>query len=166
MRDAWILSDVQATERLGATLGRHCPWGSHGPICVFLSGDLGTGKTTIAAAALHAVGVVEAVRSPTYALVETYSVCCGLAVHVDLYRLADADELEQLGLREYLRADTLIVIEWPERAGGSLPQPDLHLRLEVAGQGRVCGVEAATVFGEAWLALVEGELASTPSDLS
>jgi len=161
-----MLPDVPATERLGATIGRHCPWGPHGPRCVFLSGDLGTGKTTVAAALLQAVGVTDTVRSPTYAMVETYAVSNGLAVHVDLYRLTGADEIAQLGLRDYLRANTLIVLEWPERAAGSLPQPDLQLRLQVAGQGRVCLASAGSAFGEAWLALVERELTPAPSDLS
>ena len=158
MRNAWALPDVRATEELGAALGRHCPWGSQGPRWLFLSGELGSGKTTMAAAVLAAAGVRETVRSPTYALIETYPLGERLAVHVDLYRLGSAEEIEQLGLRDYLQANTLMLVEWPERIQGTLPRPDLLVRLQVSAQGRLCNVEALSPFGEAWLALIEQDL--------
>ncbi|HEX4023947.1 MAG TPA: tRNA (adenosine(37)-N6)-threonylcarbamoyltransferase complex ATPase subunit type 1 TsaE [Steroidobacteraceae bacterium] len=164
MRSAWALPDAGATGRLGAALGRHCPCGPQGPRCLFLSGELGTGKTTLAAALLRVLGVCEVVNSPSYALVEVYPFPRGVAVHVDLYRLGSPDELEQLGLRDYLRADTLLVIEWPERVQAALPRPDLQLQLEVAAPGRLCRIEALTPFGEAWLALVERDMSAAPPD--
>src|SRR5665213_4069301 len=101
MRGAWVLPDVRSTESLGAALGRHTPWGPGGARSLFLSGELGTGKTTLAAALFARLGVRETVRSPTYSLIETYPVSAGHAVHIDLYRLRGAEELEQLGLRDY-----------------------------------------------------------------
>ncbi len=165
MTGSWVLADVRATEGLGAALGRHCPWGSNAARCLYLSGELGAGKTTLAASVLRALGVTEAVRSPTYALVEIYAASSGVAVHVDLYRLGGADEVEQLGLRDHLRAGTLIVIEWPERGRQALPQPDLLVELEVIAHGRMCRIEAKTTAGEAWLAGVarEGELSPSGS---
>ncbi len=129
----WTLTDVHATRRLGASLGRHCPWSTSGARCLFLSGQLGAGKTTLAAALLAALGVSEAVRSPSYALIEIYGLGARLAVHVDLYRLHGVEELEQLGLRDYLQSDTLLLIEWPEHGAGALPNADLWLHLELPG---------------------------------
>jgi tRNA threonylcarbamoyladenosine biosynthesis protein TsaE len=122
---------------------------------LFLSGELGAGKTTLAAALLEALGAQETVRSPSYALIETYGLRVGVAVHVDCYRLSDARELEQLGLRDYFTDRTLWLVEWPERVGGALPLPDLALRLELAGEARSCRIEARSSIGEAWLALVK-----------
>lgn len=164
-RGVWTLTDVDATRRLGASLGRHCPWSHPGARCLFLSGELGSGKTTLAAALLDAMGVQEAVRSPSYALIEIYGLGTHLAVHVDLYRLRGAAELEQLGLRDYVQPDTLLLIEWPEHAQGALPRADLWLRLELppAGserstEGRICSARANSSAGEAWLAAVGREL--------
>src|SRR5580698_7484899 len=97
--------------RLGAALGQTCSWDEHAPRLIFLSGELGAGKTTLAAAMLEALGATETVRSPSYALVETYALPAGLGVHVDCYRLSDAQEFEQLGLRDYFAARTLWLVE-------------------------------------------------------
>jgi tRNA threonylcarbamoyladenosine biosynthesis protein TsaE len=166
LRGVWSLTDVQATRRLGASLGRHCPWSAAGALCLFLSGELGTGKTTLAAALLGAMGVSEAVRSPSYALIEIYGLDARLAVHVDLYRLNNVAELEQLGLRDYLQSDTLLLIEWPEHGEGALPNADLWLHLELPGpgapacgsDGRLCRVQARSSAGEAWLGAVRADL--------
>lgn len=162
----WTLADVQATRRLGASLGRHCPWDHPGTRCLFLSGQLGSGKTTLAAALLAALGVHEAVRSPSYALIEIYGIGARLAVHVDLYRLRGADELEQLGLRDYVQPETLLLIEWPEHGEGALPHADLWLRLELPraaasdgeAEGRICHAQAHSIVGEAWLRSVSEEI--------
>jgi len=163
VRHEWPLSVAAQTEGLGAALGRTCPWDLAGPRLLWLSGELGSGKTTLAAALLQAVGATDTVRSPSYALVETYALPAGLAVHVDCYRLADPGELEQLGLREYFVADTLLLVEWPERAGASWPKPDLSLRLEFAAAGRSAALTAHTAAGEAWLGRLEKLLPSQTS---
>lgn len=162
MQALWDLPARQQTERLGAALARSCPLELPGPRLLFLSGELGSGKTTLTAALLAALGVAEAVRSPTYALIELYGIerraegaaprHGALAVHVDLYRLHGPRELVHLGLRDYLNDETLLIVEWAERAGAELPAPDLWLHLEVAGQGRRCRVEARSAAGELWCA--------------
>jgi tRNA threonylcarbamoyl adenosine modification protein YjeE len=165
MNASWRLSSARATEGLGQALARHCPWDENQPRLVFLSGELGAGKTTLAAAVLHALGVEESVRSPSYALIESYRVPAGEAVHIDLYRLQGAEELEQLGLRDYLNGRTLLLVEWPERAGGALPVPDLHLRLAGlagAAAGRDARIEARSGAGESWL---RATLAAMPSQI-
>lgn len=152
----WALPTCRDTERLGHLFARHCPWTMPGARLLFLTGELGSGKTTLAAAILAGLGVTEAVRSPTYALIELYSIrggaaaADGLAVHADLYRLQEADEVLQLGLRDYLNDHALLIVEWAERAGDELPRPDLWLRLEVAGEGRRCRAEAHTPAGARW----------------
>ncbi len=148
---AWMLADARATQQLGESFGRHCPWTNDAARSLFLSGELGAGKTTLAAALLAAAGVREPVRSPSYALIEIYGIGSRLAVHVDLYRLRGAAELEQLGLRDYLQPETLLLIEWPEHGEPELPQPDLWLHLAIA-EGRVCRPQALSAAGEAWLA--------------
>ncbi len=101
---------------------------------------------------LAALDVSEAVRSPSYALVETYPISWGLALHLDCYRLADSSELEQLGLREQHAAGVIWVVEWPERATAALPRPDLWLRLTVLGAGREAACEPKSAAGTRWLA--------------
>jgi tRNA threonylcarbamoyl adenosine modification protein YjeE len=162
MKAIWRLPSARETENLGVALARNCPWDEREPRLIFLSGELGAGKTTLAAALLQALGVEETVRSPSYALIETYAARAGEAVHIDLYRLHGAEELQQLGLRDYLNGRTLLLIEWPERAGGALPRPDLEVRLETTaedgGSGRNGCVEARSSAGEAWLALTSAGL--------
>lgn len=160
MKNVWWLPTTLETQALGAALARTCPWGVREARVVHLSGELGSGKTSLTAAALAALGVQEAVRSPTYALVETYPLRTGFAVHADLYRLAGAEELDALGLRDQLQANTLMLIEWPERAAAAIPKPDLILQLLVVDQGRECRIEAGSDAGAAWLALMEQLLPS------
>jgi tRNA threonylcarbamoyladenosine biosynthesis protein TsaE len=162
MKATWRLPSARETESLGVALARNCPWDERAARLVFLSGELGAGKTTLAAALLQALGVGETVRSPSYALIETYTAHAGEAVHIDLYRLHGAEELQQLGLRDYLNGRTLLLVEWPERAGAALPRPDLDVRLETisgaGAQGRNACIEARSEAGESWLALTIGAL--------
>lgn len=123
---------------------------------IYLVGELGAGKTTFARALLGALGVGERVKSPTYSLIESYRVG-GLDVHhLDLYRIADAGELEWLGLSDLCSADALLLIEWPERGAGALPHADLVIALEHAGMLRALEVSASGRRGEGlmdeWLA--------------
>ena len=102
---------------------------------VWLSGELGAGKTTLVRGFLRAAGVAGTIRSPTFTLVEEYRIGAMEVRHYDLYRLSDPEELELLGLRDHLAADSLCFFEWPERGAGVLPDPDLDVRLEYAGGG-------------------------------
>jgi tRNA threonylcarbamoyladenosine biosynthesis protein TsaE len=146
------LPDEQATQALGADLGAALP----PQAVVFLHGDLGAGKTTLVRALLRALGYEGAVRSPTYTLVEPYQLSGRAVYHLDLYRLADPEELEFLGLRDMLAEPCLMLIEWPQRGTGMLPAPDLHVRLVAAGAGRHVEVEAASAAGEAALECLNG----------
>lgn len=126
------LPGPEQTQALGAALAPALSAGAS----VLLSGELGAGKTTLVRALLHALGHDGPVRSPTYAIVEPYRIGELPVYHLDLYRIADPEELEFLGLRDWLAPGTLLLVEWPERAGGFLPQADLRIRLEHAGEGR------------------------------
>jgi tRNA threonylcarbamoyladenosine biosynthesis protein TsaE len=146
------LAAAADTTALGTALASSCPDPLDGPRLLFLSGQLGAGKTSLAAAVLAGLGVREVVRSPSYALVETYPIAWGLALHVDCYRLMDAAEIEQLGLRDQHAPGVVWLVEWPERAVVALPRPDLWLRLRVLETGRHAECEAKSEAGAQWLA--------------
>jgi len=110
---------------------------------IHLEGDLGAGKTTFARALLHALGVDERVKSPTYSLLESYRVGDIDAHHLDLYRISNAAELEWLGLGDLWSNGALVLIEWPERGQGALPEPDLRARA-ARGASRGPGLRAGT----------------------
>ena len=152
-----FLPDTDATEALGQALARTRP----AVAVVHLRGDLGAGKSTVARALLRALGVAGAIRSPTYTLVERYTVEGGEAWHLDLYRIGDAGELEFLGLDE--GAAVLWLVEWPERGGAALPRADLQVDLSVEGNGRAARLVAASPQGQQWLGRVatEGELTAS-----
>jgi tRNA threonylcarbamoyladenosine biosynthesis protein TsaE len=143
-----FLPDPAATEALAAALAASQPPRA----VVYLEGDLGAGKSSLARAWLRALGVRGAIKSPTYTLVERYPLPGGEAAHLDLYRLAGAAELDFLGLDELAADAALWLVEWPDRGQGGLPPPDLRLRLAVDGAGRRARLEAASPAGEAWLA--------------
>ena len=112
---------------------------------VFLSGELGAGKSTFARGVLSALGARGVIKSPSYTLVETYELPAVFAVHLDLYRLNDPAELEHLGLADYHRPGFLWLVEWPERAAGRLPVPDLRFEFSITGQGhRIERIETST----------------------
>lgn len=141
----WLDSPA-ATEALGHALADTRPPRA----VVHLHGDLGAGKSTLARAMLRSLGVVGAIRSPTYTLVERYSLPGGgEALHLDLYRIADAAELEFLGIDPGEGA--LWLVEWPERAGAALPLPDLCVDLALEGGGRVAELRPGSPQGGAWV---------------
>lgn len=120
---------------------------------ISLVGDLGAGKTTFARAFLRELGVTGAVRSPTYTLIEPYDLPNRRVLHLDLYRLAGAEEIEALGLREEWDS-ALLLIEWPDRGEGALPPADLCLQLELLPQNplqRQITLQAGTARGTQWL---------------
>ena len=145
------LEDNAATERLGAALATSRP----SRAVVHLQGDLGAGKSTLARALLRTLGVTGAIRSPTYTLVERYPLTgIGEALHLDLYRIGDAADLEFLGIDP--GEGSLWLVEWPERGGTALPAADLRVDLAIQGHGRSADVRATTSEGAAWLARLAG----------
>jgi tRNA threonylcarbamoyladenosine biosynthesis protein TsaE len=100
------------------------------PLVIAISGELGAGKTTLAQAICRGAGVTDFVTSPTFALVQRYDGSRGLVYHIDLYRLESARELVNLGWDDVLRDDALVLIEWPERAEGRIPDDALHIEIE------------------------------------
>jgi tRNA threonylcarbamoyladenosine biosynthesis protein TsaE len=142
------LPDPDATDALGMRLARTRPPRA----VVHLEGELGAGKSSLARALLRALGVTGPVRSPTYTLVERYPLADGEALHLDLYRITDPDELEFLALDALADDAVLWLVEWPQRGGTGLPPFDLRLRLAVTGEGRRCDVEAGSPVGRDWLA--------------
>mgnify|MGYP001301193012 CR=1 FL=1 len=150
---AWSLSlpAPADTERLGRCLAACRP----SRAIVFLKGDLGAGKTTLARALLRGLGVQGPVRSPTYTLVERYPLAAGEAVHMDLYRLADPGELDFLGLDDLHAEAALWLVEWPERGEGALPDCDLIVELGVAGEGRRARLRPCSPAGAEWVGTVK-----------
>jgi tRNA threonylcarbamoyladenosine biosynthesis protein TsaE len=157
------------TETLGAQLARSRPGqeslahGSSGLFgVIYLAGDLGAGKTTLTRGFLRALGVRGAVRSPTYTLVETYEVGDVTAVHLDLYRLSDPSELDNLGLREWARAGHIWLVEWPERGTDRLPEADLVVRLTAGEGGHDIELSAHSAYGSLWLERLGQQLKTAP----
>lgn len=152
----WCLDSTIATERLGARLAVVLK-----PGCViYLHGELGAGKTTLARGLIHGLGHGGTVKSPTYTLVEPYQIGQWRLFHWDLYRLADPEELEFLGLRDQLDGEAVLLIEWPERGRGELPVADLEITLDYADEGRNSRLEARSPVGQALLVGLAGEVSS------
>lgn len=145
------LADEGATDEFGAELAKVLKPG----LMITLSGDLGAGKTALVRAMLRALGYSGKVKSPTYALVESYVVSGLYLYHFDFYRFNDPDEWHEAGFREYFNENSVCLVEWPEKAGGLLPPPDLRIFLEIRESSRDVAVEAGSEKG--WLCLQELE---------
>lgn len=132
------LDSEQQQIRFGETLAALLPKVA----VVYLEGDLGAGKTTLVRGVLRGLGWGGNVKSPTYTIVEPYELDGVNLYHFDLYRLADPEELEYLGLREML-GHGMLFFEWPERGEGFLPQPDCVIRIAQKQEGRALTIETA-----------------------
>jgi tRNA threonylcarbamoyladenosine biosynthesis protein TsaE len=147
-------STAADTEAFGAELAKARPSGDSLRV-IELSGDLGAGKTTLVRGLLRECGISGPVRSPTYTLVETYLAGSTTFVHLDLYRLSDPSELENLGLRDWAEPGYVWLIEWPERGAGRLPAADLSVRLTAQERDHLIEAIGRTPAGREWLAAVD-----------
>ncbi len=121
--------------------------------CIALHGDLGAGKTTLVRHLLRALGVEGRIKSPTYAVVEPYTVAAGDVWHFDFYRFSDPREWEDAGFRDIFASAGLKLCEWPQNAAGVMPTPDLALDIQVDDDAhRHVTINALTPRGEGLLA--------------
>lgn len=151
-----FLPDEAATLAFGAELARALVPG----LTIYLIGDLGAGKTTLTRGVLRGLGYNGKVKSPTYTLLELYTVSSLYLYHFDFYRFADPQEWVDAGFRDYFNADSVCIVEWPEKAGEFLPAPDLRIQLEAQQSGRSLHVHAETEAGKQCLARLNSAASS------
>lgn len=143
-----VVPDAEAMEEIGRLLART----AGRPGVVYLEGELGTGKTTLVRSLLRGLGYSGKVKSPTYTLVEPYALANLTVYHLDLYRLADPEELEWLGIRDLDNRVDLLLVEWPDHGAGLLPPADLVISIEHQGSGRLLRVQTPTPRGQSMAA--------------
>ncbi len=151
------LPDEQATLALGAAVGLALEPG----LVIYLCGELGAGKTTLARGLLRALGHKGTVKSPTYTLVEVYEVSRLHLHHFDFYRFHDPREWTDAGFRESFNGRTVSLIEWPEKAAGQLPPADLRIDLGLLATGRSAELTSNTPAGQKCLAKIEERIMSS-----
>ena len=141
-----------ANESATVELGQKIATMLHPGLVIFLRGNLGAGKTTFARGILRGLGYTEKVKSPTYNLIEVYKISKLYLYHFDFYRFDDPFEWEEAGFREYFNAESICLVEWPERAGGLLPTADLSLFFQFHEAERVVKICPGTDVGRQCLA--------------
>jgi len=153
-KQTFILTDELATISLGKQLADIVKKELKQGIIVFLNGDLGAGKTTLTRGFVQGMGHIGNVKSPTYTLVEPYDLADWQVYHFDLYRLADPEELEYMGIRDYFNRHCCSFIEWPEKGLGMLPAPDMIIDLAYHDEQRQVSLQAKTALGERLLSIL------------
>lgn len=136
-----VLPDEAATLAIGQQFAQHLPVG----VTIFLHGDLGAGKTTFTRGVLQGLGHKGRVKSPTYTIVEPYNLADKMLYHFDLYRFNDEEEWEMADFRDYFNAESICMIEWPEKALNLLPKPDVEVFIHHQGQARMIEFRSTTI---------------------
>lgn len=152
------LADEAETDRFGAALAA----GLHASLVIHLIGDLGAGKTTVVRGCLRALGHTGKVKSPTYTLVEPYTVSRLDLYHFDFYRFNAPEEYLDAGLDEYFSSAGVCMVEWPDKAAPYVAKPDVEVRLDAADFGRRCRVSALTEAGQQCVIKMKSELLTNP----
>ena len=149
MQLEYFLPNENTTISIGSSLAHVVKSNSHQQaLVVYLYGDLGAGKTTLTRGFVRGMGHIGNVKSPTYTLVEPYELGPWRVFHFDLYRLADPEELEYMGIRDYFNDDCCCFIEWPEKGTGLLANADLIITIVYQGEQRVISLQAKSTYGE------------------
>ena len=148
------IPDARQQEVLGGMISADAP----SSFIVYLEGDLGAGKTTLVRGFLRGLGYRGNVKSPTFTLLEPYDLGDRAVYHLDLYRLADPEELEYLGLRDLLAQDATLLIEWPEQGRGMLPDADIIVDIGYRNEGRSLGFRSCSTKGERLLSSLGARL--------
>ena len=147
------LTDEAATVAIGGSLAKVLQWQidqqqAQQSLVVFLNGDLGAGKTTLTRGFVRGMGHQGNVKSPTYTLVEPYELPPWQVYHFDLYRLADPEELEYMGIRDYFADNCCCFIEWPEKGAGLLANADIIINMVYQEEQRIIDLHACSTRGE------------------
>jgi len=148
---ARYLSGPEDTIALGAALAPCLEPG----LVIYLSGELGAGKTTLARGVLRGLGYTGQVKSPSFALVELYKLSRLYLYHFDFYRFNSPAELGEAGFRDYFSPEAVCLVEWPERAAGAVPAADIRIELKVRETGRDAEICADTEIGRVCLKRLE-----------
>lgn len=152
MKKVICINDEASMLDLGRALAQGIKNNKIARLLFYLNGELGAGKTTLSRALIQSLGYHDRVKSPTYALVEPYQLADCMLYHIDLYRLSDPREIEYLGLTDYLSADAICIIEWPEKGAPYLPEASLCCTIELLPDGnRVCQFKSENLAGDTLL---------------
>lgn len=139
-----LLSDLPKTTAVATAIASSL----HAGLTFYLHGDLGVGKSTLVRELLTALGHTGVARSPTYTLVETYTLTNFTINHFDLYRLTDPIELEFIGIRDYITPDSINFFEWAQKGHGYVPAADIEVAMMFVEDGREITFTANSNLGE------------------